>query len=129
MPGKAHNLTFAEFRRFQVCVHLHAYLHYPYIDNCFLDIFFLHAKIDVHHAYIGINAFKIICFAIYNRYCVIGFYFELPGNGITVDEDVGIVELCVNYSEADNLPLNVSAIIYGGKVFNKISCVYSTFPP
>ena len=42
----------------------------------------------------------------------------MPLTGITVDEDVGIVELCVNYSEADNLPLNVSAIIYGGKVFN-----------
>ena len=69
--------------------------------------------------YIGINAFKIICFVLYaNYYCVIGFYFELPQTGITVDEDVGIVELCVNYSEADNLPLNVSATIYGGKVFN-----------
>ena len=38
----------------------------------------------------------------------------MPWTGITVDEDVGIVELCVNYSEADNLPLNVSATIHGG---------------
>ena len=57
---------------------------------------------------------------------VIGYYFELPRFGVTVNEDVGVVKLCVNYSEADNLPLDVTATIYGGEYIpTSPSCLFT----
>ena len=43
---------------------------------------------------------------------LLGLRFELLQTGITVDEDVGTVELCVIYHGGDNVPPTIDASFF-----------------
>ena len=49
-----------------------------------------------------------------------GLDFELFYTGITIEEDVGTVELCVRYM-GDNVPRNIAATI--PQIYGKLHCI------